>query len=120
FAYIVFVGDAYWIKWWGLTNGTSIEYPSFPAGSGGEATNLQNGHDYYIAVAGYKDLNIYDLKDANEFSMASATVYHSATPFTVGSVSGSGMRSFDVKGRGEFDKKVGEYLKGIGVRTTKD
>jgi len=116
FTYVVIVGDPKsWIKWWGLTMGTSLEYPSFPIGKGGEIANLKEGSEYYMAIAGYKGLNIYGLTNVSEFSEVDAVVYHSTVPFTVGTPSASSVRAFSMRGKEEFDKRVKEFLRGLGI-----
>ncbi|MGB9613142.1 MAG: Ig-like domain-containing protein [Candidatus Margulisiibacteriota bacterium] len=114
YGYLVVVGNNFGVKWWGFTKGTSLTYPSFPVGSAGENTNLQNGQMYYVWVAGYENPNL-DINDLKAEDINNATAYSqmASIPFSVGSASGTSVRSYDVRGKEEFDKRVREFLKGL-------
>ena len=117
YVYLVLVGNGYGTKWWGFTAGTSLEYPSFPIGSGGEVSNLQNGQEYYLTISGYKiqGLNLADIKMA-DFYAYSEYSQMSSIPFTVGSASASGVRAMGVKDKEGFDKQIKQFLERNGIK----
>jgi len=115
YSYVVMVGDENWIKWWGLTNKTSMEYPSFPIGNGGEAANLRPSGNYFVAVSAFKNVDIYNLKGVTDFATADVEIYHSAVSFSTGGVSGSGVRAADISGSEKFNKLAKEFMKKMGL-----
>jgi hypothetical protein len=121
YTYMVLVGNNYGAKWWGFTNAISLEYPSFPVGSGGEAGNLISGQSYLLQIIGLKlpDINLADI-EFDDFYRYTDSVQLSSTMFTVGSASTSGIKSFDARGTEGFDRWAKDFLKRLGIRTTED
>jgi len=120
YVYMLFVGNNYGLRWWGLTSATSIEYPSFPVGSGGEVVNLADGNDYFWRIIGFKipDIDMTDIQ-FTDFYFYTETVQFGDIPFKVGSASVSSVKSFDVHDSARFDQEVGEFLEKLGVKAAK-
>ncbi|OGC24102.1 hypothetical protein A2310_05135 [candidate division WOR-1 bacterium RIFOXYB2_FULL_37_13] len=109
------------LEWVGFTNKTYIDYPFFPASSGGEASNLKEGVQYYFVIAALKNssLNINNFNFV-DLVYSSDSSYISSIPFTVSSSStASSMKSLSVPSsldKKAFQEKIDRFLGKLGIR----